>query len=302
MIIDTINLNLLRIFESVYRNGSMTKASKELFMTQSGVSQNIKSLEELLQVNLFDRVKQKALPTTKAHDLYRGVKPHLFGLEETLAHVTEEDTKLHGELHIGLPIEYGNNVVVPLLAKWGKDHPAINYKIKYGHATEMNNALLKGELDFAIVDNYSMDKQIKLERLADETLMLCCSEGYFKELGPFKNSLKFFEKLDYVDYVDDAPILKQWFKHHFKSGHINPHVRASLMNVQGMSKMIVQGVGLGILPLHVVDKLKKEGHKIHLFKGSGKPLHNPLSLARLQKRSHNILMEQTLEFLFDSLK
>ena len=44
------NLNLLRIFESVYRLGSMTKASKELFMTQSGVSQNIKNLEELLEI------------------------------------------------------------------------------------------------------------------------------------------------------------------------------------------------------------------------------------------------------------
>mgnify|MGYP003974404931 FL=1 len=295
------NLNLLRIFESVYRLGSMTKASKELFMTQSGVSQNIKNLEELLEIKLFDRVKQKTLPTFKAHELYKGIKPHLYGIEEILSHITEEDTELHGELHIGLPIEYGNNVIVPLLTKWSRLHPGINYKIKYGHATDMNKALLNGELDMAVVDNFGMDKQIKQEVLGDEELTLCCSENYAKEIGPIKNTMKFFEKLDYIDYVDDAPILKQWFKHHFKSNQFNPHIRASLMNVQGISKMITEDLGLGILPHHVVDKLNNEGLSLYSFKGSGKPLHNSLSLATLDKRSENPLLEETARFLFESL-
>jgi DNA-binding transcriptional LysR family regulator len=301
MIIDNINLNLLRIFESVYRTGSMTKASRELFMTQSGVSQNIKNLEELLQIPLFDRIKQKTIPTLKSHELYKGIRPHLFGIEKVLSHITEEDTELHGELHIGLPIEYGNNVIVPLLTKWSKSHPGINYKIKYGHATDMNKALLRGELDMAVVDNFGMDKQIKREVLGDEELTLCCSGKYLKEVGPAKNALSFYEKLDYIDYVDDAPILKQWFKHHFKTNHFNPHIRASLMNVQGISKMITEDLGLGILPHHVVDKLKKAGFKLHIFKGSGKPLHNSLSLATLDKRSENPLLEETAKFLFDSL-
>lgn len=301
MIIDNINLNLLRIFESVYRNGSMTKASKELFMTQSGVSQNIKNLEEFLTTPLFDRIKQKTLPTLKSHELYRGINPLLIEMEAVLASVIGQDTHLTGELHIGLPIEYGNNVIVPLLTKWCRLHPDIKYKIKYGHATDMNTALLKGELDMAIVDNFGMDKQIKQLVLGDEELTLCCSKNYLKEAGIFKNSIKYFEGLDYIDYVDDAPILKQWFKHHFQGNHFSPQIRASLMNVQGISKMITEDFGLGILPLHVVNKMKKNGASIHLFKGSGKALRNSLSLATLDNRTPNPLIVETSQFLIESL-
>ena len=53
MLIDKINLNLLRIFEKVYETKSMTRSAQELFMTQSGISQNIKHLEEILNLKLF---------------------------------------------------------------------------------------------------------------------------------------------------------------------------------------------------------------------------------------------------------
>ena len=47
MIINNLNLNHLLVFECVFRNGSMTAASKELHLTQSGVSQHMKSLEDV---------------------------------------------------------------------------------------------------------------------------------------------------------------------------------------------------------------------------------------------------------------
>ncbi|MCC6137911.1 MAG: LysR family transcriptional regulator, partial [Bdellovibrionaceae bacterium] len=59
MLLDQINMNYLRIFEAVYRTRSMTQAANELHLTQSGISQHIKSLEDTLDLQLFDRIKQK---------------------------------------------------------------------------------------------------------------------------------------------------------------------------------------------------------------------------------------------------
>ena len=70
MLIDQINLNQLRVFESVYRSKSMTHAARELHLTQSGVSQHIKALEDVLELKLFDRIKQKLVPTPSAKELY----------------------------------------------------------------------------------------------------------------------------------------------------------------------------------------------------------------------------------------
>ena len=77
MLIDKINLNLLRIFEKVYETKSMTRSAQELFMTQSGISQNIKHLEEILNLKLFDRIKQRLIPTEKATILYKNCKAYV---------------------------------------------------------------------------------------------------------------------------------------------------------------------------------------------------------------------------------
>ena len=300
MIIDNLNLNLIRVFESVYRTGSMTKAASELHMTQSGVSQNIKNLEDLLEVKLFDRVKQRPLPTEKAKVLFENCHPYLEDLEETLALIKGEQRSLKGRVTIGVPIEYGNNVVIPLLAKWGAKHPGIQYKLLFGHASEMNNLLLQGAIDFAFVDSYGLDKQIIREDVGGETLILCASKDYLKGQGKVQNK-KHFEGLDYISYIEDAPVLRQWFSHHYQMNNFSGNIRASLMDVQGMARMIGGGLGLGVLPDHVVKKMKEEGVALQTFKGSGKPLLNRISMASLKERTQSPLVSSTMDFLKSKL-
>ena len=79
MLSDKINLNLLRIFEKVYETKSMTRASQELFMTQSGVSQNIKHLEEILEREVGDLKGIESL-VAQLHD----VNAHLWEIEDEL--------------------------------------------------------------------------------------------------------------------------------------------------------------------------------------------------------------------------
>lgn len=297
MLIDNINLNLLRVFDAVCRTRSMTKAAEQLHMTQSGVSQNIKTLEEVLQVKLFDRVKQKPVPTQNALELYAFSSGALVSLEKVFNQISTQEMLLRGTVKLGLPIEFGNNVVLPLLAKWAKQHPQVDFQIQYDLAPRMNNALLNGDLDFAIVDEFRFDPQVESTPVAYETLTLCASRDYMKGREMQKNDKRFFESLDYIDYTEEAPILDQWFKHHYHFGYFRPNMRASLMDVQGMAKMISEGMGAGILPLHVIKKNKRQRELLYLFEGSGKPLLNHLSLVSLKKRTHSLVVLETLQFL-----
>jgi DNA-binding transcriptional LysR family regulator len=301
MLIDNLNLNLLRVFECVYRENSMTKAALELHMTQSGVSQNIKNLEEVLEVKLFDRVKQRPVPTHKAHELFKRTSVCLYDIEKTLVDIKDADQSLNGRVIIGVPIEYGNNVILPLLAKWGLAQSGLTFKMVYGHASEMNNLILKGQLDFAFVDTFGLDKQIRSQKVAHETLNLCASKAYVKSHGPVSGSKKYFDELDFISYIEDAPVLKSWFKHHLKLPNFQGRTKASLMDVQGMAQMICAGFGVGILPSHVVTKFKELGHQLHVYKGSGKPLQNAISVAYLESRTQSPAVEQTLAYLIESL-
>jgi|GEM_PF-573014 len=315
MMINNINLNLLQIFIKVYETQNMTKAAGQLFMTQSGVSQNIKHLEDFLGLSLFDRIKHRPVPTERAHQLYKVSKKIMGELEQTLLEVTGKERAFSGPITVGLPLEFGNNMVLPLLAKLGAEHENLSFHIKYGHAVEMNQLLMKGELDFAFVDEYNVDRQIKTEAILQEVLVLCCSEGYArsipkildklglelpKERGHYPNRAKFYEALEFVDYVEGAPVLKTWLRHHLGQD-VALKVRASLMDVQGMSRVISEGLGVGILPFHVVERLEKEGHKLTIFKGGGKPLTNTISLAYLEGRSYSQSVIGVRNFLCENL-
>lgn len=302
MLIDSLNLNLLRIFESVYRNKNMTKASFELHMTQSGVSQNIKNLEEILGVTLFDRVKKRPIPTVKANELYDSCRENLYAIEDALGKVMGVEHDFSGTLTIGLPLEYGNNIVLPELAKFNSLHSDVTYRIEYAHAATINQMILRGEIDFAVVDSYGLDKEIKTEFLTKEELVLCCTKSYMSIVKSSSRIDKsFFESLDYISYMDGAPLVKSWFEHNYQLTNLHINSKATLMNAQGVSQMMLSDLGVAILPLHMVNRLKDVGEEIHVFRTKSGPLLNTLSIAYLDSKTMSKTMSECIKFIIKGL-
>lgn len=286
MIIDHVNLNHIRVFESVFRSKSMTLAARELHLTQSGVSQHIKSLEDMLGVKLFDRIQQRLVPTAAGTILFKRCSQGLHEIEQALWAIKGEGSELAGNITIGMPIEFGNNVILPLLSSICRKYPRVQLKLHLDFASVMNQMLLNGELDFAFVDNFQMNRRIRTEKVYDETLELCATEDFLKRFGAPKNTRKFFEAMEFVEYQEEEPVLRMWFAHHLGTRHIELNVRTTVMDVQAIARLILSGVGAGILPSHLVEKLRREGKSLYCFKGCGKPLKNEISVAYLSDRTH----------------
>lgn len=295
MFIDQLNLNQVRIFECVYRTKSMTAAARELQLTQSGVSQHIRAFEDMLNVKLFDRINQRVVPTAAAAILYDRCKKSLVGLEDAFSELQAEKNQLSGRVHIGLPTEFGYNVVIPLVAKFVEKHPAVRFHFRLGYGGEMNALLLGGDIDFAFIDEFTMDKKIKTNPVYDETLELCTTSDPAKKSG--SQDRTFFESLRYVDFSKDEQILRRWFKHHFNDDSWRLSLRSTIEDSQGVARLVLSGIGAGILPGHLVRKLEKDGVKLNVFKGKGAPLKNTISVAVLRERSHSRSVDAAFEFL-----
>ncbi len=300
MILDNINLNYLRIFESVYRTRSMTQAAQELHLTQSGISQHIRSLEDSLEIKLFDRIKQKLIPTAAGKKLYENISPQLKNLEQALHSVTDKDHMLRGEVTIGMPVVFGLNLVQPLLKDFAEMHPELRFNVKFELGQTLNSMLLSGEVDFAFVDDFNMDSQIKTEKVYDEVLRLYCSEDYYKRKKKDVAGLKgkqLYESFDYIAYEKGEPIIRHWLKQHLKAGQIQLNVRAYVADALGISRFITSGLGVGVLPGHHGAKLLEQGYKLHEYDSKGKESHNKISIASVQNRTHSTPVQKTLEFL-----
>jgi DNA-binding transcriptional LysR family regulator len=304
MLIDQVNLNHFRLFECVFRTGSMTIAARELHLTQSGVSQHIKSLEEMIGCRLFDRIQQKLVPTDAARGFYEYCQGGLTRIEEGLQQLKGQGKELRGKVTLGMPIEFGNNLLIPLLAKFSKKHPLIQFQLRMGFASSMNDELIKGAMDFAFVDDFGMDKRIEVERIYDEVLDLFICETLLKKLGPAKLSVSYFEALDYIEYTEGEPLLRMWFAHHLgdrESKRIRLKVKALVMDVQGVARFILSGAGAGVLPSYLASRLAKDRTPLHRFKGCGKPLINHIGVASLKDRTQSLAATALLCYLKESL-
>jgi DNA-binding transcriptional LysR family regulator len=301
MIFNDLNLNHLRIFESVFRHKSMTEAARELHLTQSGVSQHMTSLEQTLGLRLFDRVKQRLIPTASGQHLFEAWTTNFKKVEEALWELKGGQGELKGTVSFGVPVEFGNNMILPLVSQFSRKHPLVKFKVRLEFASTLNEMLLNGKLDFAFIDDFKMDPSIKVKKVFDEVLELCVREDVLKEKGSPRHNQKFYESLDYVEYEEGDPILKMWFQHHLGESKLKLNVKAYVMDAQANARLILNGMGAGVLPGHLVSRLEKEGHSIYTFKGSSKPLKNTLAVAYVEGRTQSPSAAALLDSLVNAL-
>lgn len=297
-----INLNALRIFTLVYKNQSMTLAASQLHLTQSGVSQHIHALEEEFGQALFTRLSRKIIPTPFAHDLYLIVSQSYQSLEEGLTKLLKIESTISGKVSIGMPIEFGTNIIVPLLSELGLKQSMISFEITLDYTSVLQDKLLKNELDFVFIDEAPKDRRITYQAVGSEKILLCTTPKYLARYPKVSYQSDYFEKLDYVEYKGEEPILRRWMLHHLKRKNLNLNVRAHIMDVQGVAKFVTSGLGVGALPDHVVEKIKQSGQELRIFEGKSKPLVNEIRLAKLKNHPLSQASQLTLDELMKSLR
>lgn len=304
--ISKLNVNQLKVFESVYRLKSMTLAAQELFLTQSGISQHIKKLEEELHLTLFIRNKAEFFSTPQADELYLVCKKAFTEIESTLDRLSDVSPKqLEGLIRIGVPTEFGNNILIPYIAEWAQKNPAVKFDFVYGYASHLSELLEEEKIDLAFIDSFKSDSHINSKIVFQETLNLVASQEYMKTKKiSVKNSQKdkitSLTQLDFIEYEHKESILRLWFHFHFGKKNLPLNIRVWAMNVQGVAAFVRAGMGAAILPNHMIEKIIREGTPLHLFKGNKDNLNNEISIAWLKRKPLSRAVNELKDFLISN--
>ena len=281
-LLSQLNLNYLRVFLAVYRAGSMTRAARDLHLTQSGISQQIKSLEESLGVVLFDRINRRIVPTATAQVLYEYCSQRFDELESLLESVSDNEASLVGRVKIGFPPVFGDHTLMPLIARFSKANPKVKFELRMVQASEIISLLLDGRLDFGFIDANGKDPHLVSEVVSDEPLYMCCRKDLLESFGGIKSGLSYFKKLPYVGYVEGEPVVRSWFRKNFSSIPASLNVVATVIDSRAVSRIILEGMAAGLLPLPLVEQLKEE-EDIHVF-AAEQQVTNQIYLSYLAQR------------------
>ena len=148
-----INYELYKVFYHVAVTLSFSEASKQLFISQSAVSQSIKVLEKKLNQPLFIRSTKKVQLTPEGEILLRHIEPAMNLIQKGENQLLEAHTLNGGQLRIGASDTICRYYLVPYLKRFHQEYPNIHIKVTNQTSIECAKFLDNGQVDF-IVTNY----------------------------------------------------------------------------------------------------------------------------------------------------
>lgn len=148
-----INYELYKVFFHVASTLSFSEASKQLFISQSAVSQSIKVLERKLNQTLFIRSTKRVQLTPEGEILLKHIEPALNLIKKGENQLLEANTLNGGQLRIGASDTICRYFLVPFLSRFHSKYPNIHIKVTNRTSIECARLLENGQVDF-IVTNY----------------------------------------------------------------------------------------------------------------------------------------------------
>ena len=168
----------LKVFYTVASRLSFTKAATELFITQPAVSKHIQELEDQYQIKLFERNGSKISLTNAGEVLLKHAK-NIFDLYRDINFdMSTFISQRSGTLRLGASTTISQYIIPPLLALFHQKMQDVKVSLINGNTEQIENALLKREIEIGIVEGQSKNKSIKYSPfLKDELVLVCNSQN-----------------------------------------------------------------------------------------------------------------------------
>ncbi len=254
-----MELRHLTYFKAVAEELNFRKAAEKLFISQPGLSRQIKNLEDLLEVKLFIR-DQKHVELTAAGKYLIGE------VEFILNHlaVTKSQLKLIaagkvGELRIGFLGSASNRVLPELLAKINDQEPLITTSLEELSNSVQVEMIQKDKLDLGFVRLASVSEQLEMKPILRDSFSIVVPINHPVDSKSFKSVFQFSEEpfilfsSDYSNYYFEQIIGI------CKDAGFSPKIRHKSVHALTIFKLVENGLGVAIVPTSL-----KEGYELNV--------------------------------------
>jgi len=147
-----MNLRRLKYFVKIVDIGSLTQAAEVLHIAQPALSQQVATLEGELDQQLLIRTKRGVTPTEAGRILYTHARAILRQCEQAQLAVNNVGQCLRGQVSIGLaPGTAASAITMPLLQAVRKELPEVMVYLHENSGSVLNDKLLHGQLDMAVL-------------------------------------------------------------------------------------------------------------------------------------------------------
>jgi DNA-binding transcriptional LysR family regulator len=274
-----MNLHHLRIFYSVARRMSYTKAAEDLRITQPAVTNQIRTFEEELRLKVFEVKAGKVLLTDAGRALY-SYAGRLFDLEAEIEKLVSDLNGLKGgTVHLGALRMYSPTFLHWLINHFHGLYPNVKVRVDEAGSLDLVQSLFDFRNELAIC--------LQIEEAPNIAFIPFCKEDLVV-VFPVGHPLTGKNEIEVEDLVHEKIILRgkgsasrRLVTRLFEEYKISPQILTEADNSEFIKNMILRGEGISFMARIAISKEVDEG-KLVGVPLKGNPISLSINIARLK--------------------
>lgn len=254
-----LDWNLLRTYMVIVQEGSITGASNRLSLAQPSVSNALKRLEERLEKKLIYRSPGRFELTKPGHLLFKECE-EIFGTVSRLTVLMRDvQEELTGHVHISMASHITCPILDDALADFHTHHPKVTFNMQVLKSRDVERSVLQKEASFGMSLAMERNPRLVYTHLFREHFGFFCGPGHHLfgvddvDMSQLHNeSMVSFQSDQLSDALRPVALLRV-------TEDMRGPVVGTSSNLEEVKRMIINGLGIGPLPVHVVSRDIRDG-------------------------------------------
>jgi LysR family transcriptional regulator, nitrogen assimilation regulatory protein len=252
-----MDLKQLEYFLKVAEMGSFTKASSTLNIAQPALSRHVQQLESELGQPLLTRNGRGAIATDAGRTLMEYARGILYQVERAKIELSRADVTPSTRVSIGLPSSVAKVLTVPLTRAFKQRHPSALLSVTEGLSTSLQDALIAGRLDIALLYNPNSNSQIQVQTLLFEELFLIDhANAVNRKRKPSTISVTGIAKEPLI--IPTRPnAIRMLVERELSAFGLAPSIMMEIDGVSAILDLVADGLGKAVLPMNAISTAPK---------------------------------------------
>lgn len=235
----------------------MSAAAKKLYISQPAISQTISTLEDKLNLKLFDRLNRR-LKLTHPGEILLNYSKRILNLVNETKNAMEDISNLNqGQLRIGSSMTIGTYLLPQIIEEFQQKYKDINLPFIIDNTSVIEQMVLDNKIDLGLVEGPISSDNIVVEKFFTDQLQLVCSTkhewSHWKNLSP--------EKINEEDFImrEEGSGTRKVIENILANFNISCQITHVFNNIEAIKKAVAANIGVSILPeISTKEERKKE--------------------------------------------
>ncbi len=288
-----MELRHLKYFLAVAEDLHFRKAAERLYISQPGLSRQIKQLEEELGFQLFERTNKKVYLTKAGAFLKKEVSLTLKNLDDVINHAKLLNDGVEGQVNFGYVGSAMQNVIPNLLLQIRDKLPNLHYNLKEMENPDQIGALLMQEIDLGFVRLNRVPRGLNIQSVFEDTFSLVLPKNHPIQKDNFRNLSQLKEEPFILFDQSYSPDYYAQVIQIFNDSGFTPTISHNTVHASTIFKLVENNFGIAIVPTTLQLGYKMNIKFIELTKISQRTV---LSVA-WNKKNRNPILKNILELV-----